>query len=284
MRLLLTGKNGQLGQTLQNRLAQDHEIIALGRSDLDLNQPEAIKGVLDEHQFDYIINTAAYIAVDQAESDNETAFRVNAESPGVLASIAADRGLGFIHFSTDFVFDGLLSRPYVEDDRTNPINVYGASKEAGEGNVLEAKKDAIIIRTSWVYSSVGKNFLLTMLRLGKERESLNVVKDQIGTPTSTHTLATAIELILGSEKGLDGGIYHLSDEGVASWYDFARAIMAIGGLNCHVKPIPATDYPTPAKRPQFSVMNKSKIAQALNWDIPHWQESLERVIKNEIQQ
>lgn len=281
MRILLTGKNGQLGQTLLKRLAKNHEVLALGRDDLDLSKPDSIEEVLAGLKFDFIINTAAYTAVDQAESDAETAFLVNSEAPARMAFFAAERRIPLIHFSTDFVFDGLLSRPYVEDDRTNPINVYGASKEAGERKVLDANEHALIIRTSWVYSSVGKNFLLTMLRLGKDKEQLNVVKDQIGSPTSTHTLAKAVERIIESGSQIEGGIYHLSDEGVASWYDFARQIMDLAGLNCKVLPIPASDYPTPAKRPQFSLMNKSKIATALNWEIPHWQDALAEVIKNE---
>jgi dTDP-4-dehydrorhamnose reductase len=281
MRILITGKHGQLGQTLQKHLgAAGYEILTTGRQDLDLRAIDSIPENLNRLDFDVLINTAAYTAVDQAEKEVDLAFTVNAEAPAVMAEYCAKQQKPFIHFSTDFVFDGLISRPYVEDDRTNPINVYGASKAKGEEEVLARFPDAVILRTSWVYAGAGKNFLLTMMRLGAEREKLSVVKDQIGTPTATQTLATAVEMILLKEPFLAGGIYHLSDEGVASWYDFANQIMEIAELDCEVFPIPASDYPTPARRPRFSLMDKSKISAALNWEIPHWRQSLKRVIKN----
>lgn len=278
MNVLLTGKNGQLGRTLNQFLtASGHKVVAWDKEELDLNETELICEKLSSVSYDILINTAAYTAVDKAEDDREVVFRCNCDAPAIMAAEAAQRGAGFIHFSTDFVFDGLYSRPYLEDDRTNPINVYGASKADGEVKVLAAHENAHIFRTSWVYAEHGKNFYLTMRRLGGEKEALGVVKDQIGTPTSVHTLAKVVKHF-AEHNNLPGGIYHVSDEGVASWYDFAHAIMELSGLNCKVNPIPATSYPTPAKRPSFSVLNKSKVAEQTGLELPHWREALIDVI------
>ncbi len=281
MKILITGKGGQLGTTLEKGIS-GHELTVVGIDELDLSKPDQIHGILSNYDFDCLINTAAYTAVDQAESEEELAQLVNGDSVGQIAKHCKERGAKFIHFSTDFVFDGLLSRPYLEDDRCNPINVYGATKLDGEMQAVAMNSESIIIRTSWVYSVYGKNFLKTMFTLGQDREKLTVVKDQIGSPTSTRTLLKVTSAVI--ENDVEPGVYHVSDEGVASWYDFAVCIMKLAELDCKVFPIPATDYPTPAKRPGFSVMNKSKITSALGLDLPHWEEALSEVItqlKNE---
>ena len=217
-----------------------------------------------------IVNCAAYTQVDKAESDQVAAQFTNAVAPAILASLCER----FIHFSTDYVFNGYGFRPYNEASETNPSSVYGASKLAGESAVMTSNPSSVIIRTSWVYSDIGNNFVKTMLRLGKERKELRVVSDQIGTPTYAYDLAKLVV-----ENGIDGwkfksGIYHYSNEGVASWYDFAYEIMKIAKLSCKIIPIKSEEYPTSAKRPHYSVLDKTKIKNDLGIEIPHWKESL----------
>lgn len=270
---LVTGCNGQLGTALQSLLKDKATYI--DRDTLDLTDEAAVKDYLSKNKFDFIINCAAYTAVDKAEADKETAYQVNALAPLYLAKY----GKNIIHISTDYVFDGKSNCPYTETDSTNPVSVYGKTKREGEINVLENADTAIIIRTAWLYSPHGGNFVKTMRKLGNERECLNVVFDQIGTPTNAYDLASAIVTILPQIKPEEKEIYHYTDEGVCSWYDFAVEIMKQSHLSCKVNPIESKDYPTPAPRPHYSVLNKTKIKQRFNITIPHWQEGLVSCLK-----
>lgn len=270
---LVTGCNGQLGTALQALLKD--KAIYIDRDTLDLTNETAVKEYLNKNKFDFIINCAAYTAVDKAETDKETARQVNAIAPLYLAKY----GKNIIHISTDYVFDGKNNRPYLETDQTTPVSVYGKTKREGEVNVLENADTAIIIRTAWLYSPHGGNFVKTMRKLGAERESLNVVFDQIGTPTNAYDLASAIIAALPQITPGEKEIYHYTDEGVCSWYDFAVEIMKQSHLSCNIKPIESKDYPTPAPRPHYSVLNKAKIKQRFNITIPHWQEGLVSCLK-----
>lgn len=270
---LVTGANGQLGTALHT-LLQD-KAVYIDRDELDLTDETAVKSYLDANPFDCIINCAAYTAVDKAEADAENAEKVNALAPLYLAKY----GKKLIHVSTDYVFDGTNYKPYTEDDETHPVSVYGKTKREGEINVLNNAQTAIIIRTAWLYSPHGGNFVKTMRKLGAERSDLNVVFDQVGTPTNAYDLATAIVAILPQIKDGEKEIYHFTDEGVCSWYDFALEIMQQSKLSCNVHPLESKDYPTPAKRPHYSVLNKAKIKQRFNLTIPHWKESLEKCLK-----
>ena len=270
---LVTGCNGQLGTALQSLLKEKATYI--DRTELDLTDEQAVKSYLEKNNFDFIINCAAYTAVDKAEQDYENAEKVNAFAPLYLAKY----GKKLIHISTDYVFDGTNYKPYMEEDKTNPVSAYGKTKRQGEINVLENAETAIIIRTAWLYSPHGGNFVKTMRKLGAERESLNVVFDQIGTPTNAYDLAEAIVTALPQIKAGEKEIYHFTDEGVCSWYDFAKEIMEQSKLNCKVFPIESKDYPTPAKRPHYSVLNKNKIKQRFNINSPHWKEGLIKCLK-----
>jgi dTDP-4-dehydrorhamnose reductase len=283
-KVLVTGANGQLGSELKkinvNFSAFAFEFIDLDA--LDLTNPHAVRQYFDQRHFDCIINCAGYTTVDKAETEPEKAFRINGEVPGMLQEICSVQHSRLIHLSTDYVFDGHASIPYVETDTTSPQCVYGRSKLAGEIEVLKNPEN-IVIRTSWLYSVQGTNFLKTMLRLGKEKRSLNVVCDQVGTPTSAADLAHAILSIcsrLFSDRKNAGGIYHYSNEGVCSWYDFAVEIMKMAGLNCNINPITSDQYPSSVKRPPFSVLNKAKIKATFGLEIPHWKKSLEKVLKS----
>lgn len=271
--LLITGANGQLGNEL--RLLLGDNALYTDYAELDITDAAAVRAFVNAHQVDMIVNCAAYTAVDKAESDEEKAYAINAVGPANLAQA----GVPLIHVSTDYVFDGASCRPYVEDDVPNPATVYGRTKLAGEKHVLENADTALVIRTAWLYSSFGNNFVKTMLRLGAERDSLNVVFDQVGTPTYARDLAMAIVRIMPQLKPGMKGIYHFSNEGVCSWYDFAVRIMDKAGLSCRVKPIESIDYPTPAKRPFYSVLNKGKIKAAFGVEIPHWEKSLDDCLK-----
>ncbi len=280
IRILVTGANGQVGSELRflsNRLLQC-QFAFTDRTELDITSSDAVQSYFEQHSFDYLINCAAYTAVDKAESEKELAFKINAEAPSLLADMAAKHGWRYIHISTDFVFDGTASQPITEDAATNPLSVYGASKLQGDVVVQAKNKEALIVRTSWVYSSFGNNFVKTILRLCKERETLNVIYDQVGTPTYARDLAACILQIITSGKWTPG-IYNYSNEGVASWYDFAVAIKNIAGLQTQIVPIETKDYPTPATRPKYSVLNKKKIKQTFAVQIPYWRESLEDCIK-----
>ncbi len=270
---LVTGANGQLGTALQTLLK--NKAIYIDRDELDLTDETAVKNYLTANQFDFIINCAAYTAVDKAETDAENAHKVNALAPLYLAKY----GKRIIHISTDYVFDGTNCKPYMETDATNPVSVYGKTKREGELNVLNNAETAVIIRTAWLYSPHGGNFVKTMRKLGAERPSLNVVYDQVGSPTNAYDLAEAIVAALPQIKPNEKEIYHFTDEGVCSWYDFAKEIMTMSKLSCKVSPIESKDYPTPAHRPHYSVLNKAKIKQRFNIEIPHWKEGLAKCLK-----
>lgn len=270
---LVTGANGQLGTALHTLLGD--KAVYIDRDELDLTDEDAVKSYLENNPFDCVINCAAYTAVDKAESDSDNAHKVNALAPLYLAKYAKK----LVHISTDYVFDGTNYKPYTEDDTTHPVSVYGTTKREGELNVLNNAKTAIIIRTAWLYSPHGGNFVKTMRKLGAERDKLTVIFDQIGTPTNAYDLAAAIITILPQIKDGEKEIYHYTNEGVCSWYDFALEIMNLSKLNCSVLPIETKDYPTPAHRPHYSVLNKAKIKQRFNITIPYWKESLEKCLK-----
>ena len=270
--LLITGAKGQLGTELSKLLPN---AIVSDVSDLDITDKTAVNTYVKEHNVDTIINCAAYTAVDKAEADTELANKINVIGPKNLAQ----SGAKIIHISTDYVFDGTSYRPYSETDTPHPVSVYGKTKLAGERAVLDNAKSAIIIRTAWLYSPYGNNFVKTMRRLGAEKSSLRVVCDQVGTPTYAGDLAQAIVDILPQFKEGHRGVYHFSNQGVCSWYDFAVEIMKQSGLSCQVMPIETRDYPTAATRPFYSVLNKSKIIAEFNVNIPHWKESLEKCLK-----
>lgn len=282
IKVLVTGSNGQLGCELQ-LLARVHPEILFSFSDidtLDLTNQQAVKDFFSGNEFDFCVNCAAYTAVDKAETEKGNAFKINAEAAGYLAEACRANKTILIHISTDFVFDGNSSKPYKEDDHVNPLSVYGASKLLGEKNVLSKYSHVVLIRTSWLYSSFGNNFMKTMTRLGKEREEISVVYDQVGTPTFAGDLAQVIlKIVLIEKKNIPFGIYHYSNEGVCSWFDFASEIMKISGLDCKVKAIETKDYPTPAKRPAYSVLNKRKIKETFELEIPHWKDSLKKCIE-----
>jgi dTDP-4-dehydrorhamnose reductase len=270
---LVTGSNGQLGTALQSLLKD--QAVYIDKDELDLTNEEDVKHYLINNPFDCVINCAAYTAVDKAETDKETAHKVNALAPMYLAKYSKR----LIHISTDYVFDGTNHKPYTEEDTTSPISVYGKTKREGEINILDNAKTAIIIRTAWLYSPHGGNFVKTMRKLGAERESLNVVADQIGSPTNAYDLAEAIVKALPQIKEGEKEIYHFTNEGVCSWYDFATEIMEQSKLTCKINPIESKDYPTPAHRPHYSVLNKNKIKKRFNIEIPHWKEGLIKCLK-----
>lgn len=284
MVVLVTGASGQLGQSLQFIQSEHTEIqfIFASSNDLDITDTESVNSFFEKNSIDFCINTAAYTAVDKAESESEKAYEVNVLGPKNLARACKKSGTVLFHISTDFVFDGTSSVPYQETDKTNPIGVYGQTKLDGELEVMKNCDKYYIIRTSWVYSQFGNNFMKTMLRLAKDRDVLNVVNDQVGTPTHAVDLAEAILDIISYSKntkeGSKFGIYNFSNEGVCSWFDFAKAIFRINNLNITVNPIPSEAYPTPAKRPQYSVLDKSKIKAIFGINIKSWQESLLQTI------
>lgn len=270
---LVVGCNGQLGTELKTLLGEQAEYV--DREDLDITDEAAVKVFFENKTYEFVINCAAYTAVDLAEDNAETARKVNEDGVRNLARY----GKRIIHISTDYVFDGIGHKPYEPDDKTNPVSVYGITKRNGEQAALKEAETAIVIRTAWLYSPYGNNFVKTMRRLGAERESLNVVCDQIGTPTYASDLAKAIVEILPQIKSGTKEIYHMTDEGVCSWYDFACEIMSLSGLKCRVCPIPSSAYPTKAKRPFYSVLSKEKIKRDFKITIPHWKESLVKCLK-----
>ncbi len=272
---LVTGANGQLGNEL--RLLLSNRAVYVDKEELDITDSEAVKNFTSGKNFAAIINCAAYTAVDKAENDEKLAQLINVDGPRNLAATQ----IPLIHISTDYVFNGQNFRPYSEEDTPNPQSVYGRTKLAGEQAVLQTSDTAIIIRTAWLYSNFGNNFVKTMQRLGAERSELKVVFDQIGTPTYAADLAAAIVQILPQIKTGSKGIFHFSNEGVCSWYDFAVEIMNLSKLSCKVLPIESKDYPTPAKRPFYSVLNKNKIKQTFNISINHWKESLQKCLQKQ---
>ena len=279
MKILVTGSYGQLGRALERELADDSEIEAIftDYGTLDITDAEAVRHFLEEHPVDVIVNCAAYTAVDKAESDVERARQVNTMAPGVLGKAAQRSGAKVIHVSTDYVFGGDNCRPYCEYDEPAPNSVYGRTKLAGESMLKAACHGAVIIRTAWLYSEDGGNFVKTMLRLADERDEIRVVSDQIGTPTYAGDLAAAIHAILRAPQWTPG-VYHFTDEGVASWYDFAKVIMEMAGKDVKVVPVDTKDYPTAANRPAYSVLSKNKIKKTYGIAIPYWQDSLRKCI------
>jgi dTDP-4-dehydrorhamnose reductase len=279
-KILITGSNGQLGSELKelSPVYSAYEFIFLTRNELPLNEIEIIKQTIASHQPDYVINCAAYTAVDKAETDREEAFKVNAVSVGILAEACADYGAKLVHISTDYVFDGSYQFPLKEEHPVQPVNVYGESKLAGEQAALKSNPSSIIIRTSWVYSYYGKNFVKTMLRLMAEKETLNVVSDQWGSPTYAADLAEAILQIITTGNWVPG-IYHYSNEGVITWFDFAKEIGSLIETSCNIQPTTTDNFPTPARRPLYSVMDKKKITEKLGIVIKPWKHSLAACIQ-----
>lgn len=284
--ILITGANGQVGQAFQSLLENQkgtgnrHNFYYTSKEILDITNKEMLEKFINENQIDTIVNTAAYTAVDDAEKNEDLAYKVNSESVENLAQISKKYGIKLIHISTDYVFDGTSHTPLVETDSINPQGIYAKSKRAGEEAILSIQPEgAIIIRTSWVYSTTGQNFVKTMLRVGTQKDEINVVCDQIGTPTYARDLARAILIMLESEQKNDEvEIYHYSNEGNCSWYDFAQAIFEIAQVDCKINPISTKEYPTPAKRPSYSVLNKEKIKKTYQLNIPYWRDSLKSCI------
>ena len=280
MNILLSGCNGQLGNEIQ-LLEKDHPQHTYYNTDvaeLDITDQQAIETFVNEHQIDGIVNCAAYTAVDKAEDNEELCTLLNAIAPAYLATAIGKRGGWMIQISTDYVFDGTQHTPYTEEADTCPNSVYGKTKLVGELNVQKFCERSMIIRTAWLYSSFGNNFVKTMIRLGKEKPELGVIFDQIGTPTYARDLAVAIFAAIN--QGIIPGIYHFSNEGVISWYDFTKAIHRLAGITtCHVRPLHTAEYPTPAKRPHYSVLDKTKIKQTYNLEVPYWEESLAECIR-----
>lgn len=275
MVILVTGASGQLGQSIQFIASNysDCQFIFASSTDLDITNQERVNHFFDTNTIDFCINTAAYTAVDKAESEIEKAEAINVVGPRNLAIACQKNQVKLLHISTDFVFDGASSKPYLETDATNPLGIYGKTKLEGEQAVENAMNDYFIIRTSWVYSQFGNNFMKTMLRLASERDTLSIVSDQIGSPTNAVDLAKALLSIIQSNSS-KYGIYNFSNEGIASWYDFATEIFRINKVVINVNPIPTEAFPTPAKRPKYSLLDKSKIKNAFGIDIKTWQESL----------
>ena len=289
-RVLITGAQGQLGRALSTVFAGSAEVIACDRSMLDLSDPEAIRARIQEAAPDVIVNAGAYTAVDKAESEPDLAMAINGLAPGMLAEEANRTGALLIHYSTDYVFDGSKSSPWVEDDPKSPLSVYGATKLAGEEAIQNAGGRYLIFRTSWVYAPEGKNFVLTMLRLGRERDSLNVVDDQVGAPTTASELAHATQAIVGGIRQLSfgspeewTGIYHMSCAGSVSWCGFAQAVFErapalLDGKTPTVNPIPTTAYPTPAQRPRNSVLSNDKLHHRFGVRLAPWESALDEVM------
>ncbi len=282
--ILVTGANGQLGKELQVLSAEypSFKFLFLSREDLPIDNFELLRNYFKITQPQYCINCAAYTTVDRSETEKDLAMLINGESVGVLAAICKEHQTKLIHISTDYVFDGEGKQPYKEDDPTEPVNYYGLTKLNGEQLCLISDPGAIIIRTSWLYSEFGSNFVKTMLRLMKEKEQIGVVNDQVGSPTYAADLADTILKIIGNQKSeienRKSGIYHYSNEGIINWYEFAVAIKEISGSNCKVNPILTSQYPTPAKRPHYSVLDKSKIRSVFGIQVKDWKESLRKCI------
>lgn len=279
--ILVTGCRGQLGNEIQQLALQYADTCCFhftDKDELDITDRKAVYQFVEQHAISIVINCAAFTAVDKAEDNAELCDLLNHIAPGYLAEAVASVGGTMIQVSTDYVFDGTACRPYREDDDTCPNSVYGRTKLAGEESVIRQCAGSMVIRTAWLYSTFGNNFVKTMIRLGREREQLGVVFDQIGTPTYARDLARVI--LLAVDRGIVPGVYHFSNEGVTSWYDFTKAIHRLAGIDsCQVSPIHTEDYPVPAPRPHYSVLDKSKIKRTYGIDIPWWEDSLKACIK-----
>ncbi|MEX1199615.1 MAG: dTDP-4-dehydrorhamnose reductase [Methylophaga sp.] len=287
MKILLFGKDGQVGFELQRSLAPLGEVIALNRQQLDLSNTTAIIDSIQQHRPDWIVNAAAYTAVDKAESEVELAMQINALAPELMANAAKKVGCGLLHYSTDYVFDGSKTSPWLETDIASPVNVYGQSKWLGEEAILASGCQHLIVRTSWVYDARGQNFLNTMMRLAQSKDSLNIVDDQIGAPTWSRHIADASTHLLRMANPHNDGIYHLTASGQTSWFGFAKAIFERAGA-CGLKvpdvtPIHTKDYPTPAVRPANSLLNGQKLYKNFGLRLPDWQQSLSLVMQQKTQ-
>lgn len=282
--ILVTGSYGQLGNEIRilTENEKDFKMFLTDVDTLDICDYDAVEKFVSENKIDLILNCAAYTAVDKAEDNEEICRKVNALAPFNLAKAAAKYDAGFIHISTDYVFDGTSCVPYTEDMPATGLSIYGKTKREGELKIQEILPDAVIIRTAWLYSEFGNNFVKTMIKLGKEREALNVVFDQVGTPTYALDLAKAMITVakkMFSDGNIYGGIYHFTNEGVCSWYDFTLKIHELSGITtCKVSPIESKDYPAKAPRPSFSVLNKAKIKKTFGIEIPHWEQSLKQCL------
>lgn len=284
--VLVTGSDGQLGRSLQMVSLEypQYQFTFVNRNELDLSREENITNYFQDKRFDFIINGAAYTAVDKAEQEPELADAINHIAVQRIAEIAKAQDSVFIHISTDYVFDGENCKPYTERELTNPKSVYGVSKLKGEQAIVRVAPKGLIIRTSWVYSEFGNNFVKTMLKLSDERDQLSIIYDQLGSPTRAKDLARAIMTIVNFdlaqwEQHTQVPIYHYSSEGVCSWYDFAKTIFELAKVSCDVMPIETIDYPTPAVRPHYSVLNKTKIKHKYGLDIPYWKDPLKKCIQ-----
>ncbi len=279
-KVIVFGGAGQLGQCLQALQGEypGIELVIVPRESADILERETLEKVFEEHRPAYCINCAAYTAVDKAEDEPEAALKINREGVKNIAELCEKYSTILIHISTDFVFPGTSVQPLQENDEIKPVNIYGESKAEGEKALQEILSGYFIIRTSWLYSEFGNNFVKTMIRLGKERDELRVIWDQAGTPTYAIDLANCILTVIGTENR-DFGIYHYSNEGITSWYDFAKAIFELSGTDVKVVPVRTAEYVTKAKRPQYSVLDKAKVKKNLNLEIPHWRESLVKCIE-----
>jgi dTDP-4-dehydrorhamnose reductase len=277
LRILIAGKNGQIGWELQRALGALGEVTALGRAEMDLSKADAVRARIHEIKPDIIVNAAAYTAVDKAESEPDLAMAVNGVAPGVMAQEAKRLGALLVHYSTDYVFDGTKSSPYIEEDSPNPLSVYGKTKLAGEQAVAASGADYLILRTSWVYSTRGKNFVLTILRLAAERPELKVVGDQHGAPTWARDIAETTARVLDEPKERSG-LFHLSASGATSWFGFATEILRISGQTTPVRSIPSSEFPSPAARPANSVLDNTKFRTRFGFELPSWQSSLQHCL------
>lgn len=275
-RILVTGGDGQLGQELRQLLEGLKAVTAsfAGHKDLDVTDPAATAAFFRAFEPTLVVNCAAYTAVDKAEEEHQAAFLVNETAPGILAKAAAEISATLIHISTDFVFDGKSPIPYTEDAAVNPLSVYGKSKQMGEAAVLASGARSFIVRTSWLYSRFGANFVKTILRLSAERDEIRVVFDQVGSPTCAADLAAAILEMIPLLPQKTPRIYHFADTGVASWFDLAQAIVALSGVQCRVVPVETSEFPTKAKRPSYSVLNTARVRREFGIEIPYWRDSL----------
>jgi len=282
MNILITGANGQLGLSLKKHAVAfpSLNLIFTDVDELDITNQLALNEYFVLNKVDFVVNCAAYTAVDKAETEKDLAFRINVKAVEYLSILSAKHGFGLIHISTDFIFDGKKSRPYIETDKASPLSVYAETKAAAEEMICQNAQHSLILRTSWLYSEFGHNFVKTILKYAKERGELKVVCDQTGTPTYAGDLAEVILLLLSAKKIPAGNnTYHYSNQGTASWYDFAKSITEIAGISCRIDPVSTEEYPMPAIRPFYSVMSKAKFAKDFDIEIPYWRDSLKICLK-----